>query len=66
MKPIAKMSKSAVIKRLMGLLPKELAVEGDLYKRDTDELSDMYLIVSGELFKIIEDESGIQYTIRCI
>ena len=56
MKPIAKMSKSAVIKRLMGLLPKELAVEVDLYNRDTDELSDMYLIVSGELFKIIEDE----------
>jgi|TARA_R100001460_G_scaffold58742_7_gene98559 hypothetical protein len=57
MKPIAKMSKSAVIKRLMGLLPKELAVEVDLYNRDTDELSDMYLIVSGELFEIIEDES---------
>jgi hypothetical protein len=57
MKPIAKMSKSAVIKRLMGLLPKELAVEIDLYNRDTDELSDMYLIVSGELFEIIEDES---------
>lgn len=56
MKPIAKMSKSAVIKRLMGLLPKELAVEEDLYNRDTDELSDMYLIVSGELFEIIEDE----------
>ena len=56
MKPIAKMSKSAVIKRLMGLLPKELAVEVDLYNRDTDELSDMYLIVSGELFEIIEDE----------
>jgi hypothetical protein len=56
MKPIGKMSKSAVIKRLMGLLPNELAVEVDLYNRDTDELSDMYLIVSGELFEIIEDE----------
>ena len=44
-----------MVKRLMDLLPKELAVEEDLYDRDNETLSDMYLITTGQLFEVIDD-----------
>ena len=55
MKPLGKITKSAMVKRLMDLLPKELAVEEDLYDRDNEALSDMYLITTGQLFEVIDD-----------
>jgi len=55
MKPLGKITKSAMVKRLMDLLPKELAVKEDLYDRDNEALSDMYLITTGQLFEVIDD-----------
>ena len=55
MKPLGKITKSAMVRRLMDLLPKELAVEEDLYYRDNESLSDMYLITTGQLFEVIDD-----------
>jgi hypothetical protein len=46
-----------MVKRLMDLLPKELAVEEDLYDHDTETLSDMYLITTGQLFEVIDDKN---------
>jgi len=57
MKPLGKITKSAMVKRLMDLLPKELAVEEDLYDRDNEALSDMYLITTGQLFEVINDKN---------
>ena len=55
MKPLGKITKSAMVRRLMDLLPKELAVEEDLYDRDNEALSDMYLITTGQMFEVIDD-----------
>jgi len=55
MKPLGKITKSAMVKRLMDLLPKELAVKEDLYDHDNETLSDMYLITTGQLFEVIDD-----------
>ena len=57
MKPLGKITKSAMVKRLMDLLPKELAVKEDLYDRDNEALSDMYLITTGQLFEVINDKN---------
>ena len=57
MKKLGKITKSAMVKRLMDLLPKELAVEEDLYDRDNEALSDMYLITTGQLFEVINDKN---------
>jgi len=58
MKPLGKITKSAMVKRLMDLLPKELAVEEDLYDRDNEALSDMYLITTGQMFEVIDDKNN--------
>ena len=55
MKKLGKITKSAMVKRLMDLLPKELAVEEDLYDHDNETLSDMYLITTGQLFEVLDD-----------
>jgi len=55
MKKLGKITRSAIIKRLMDVLPKELAVEKDLYNRDNESLSDMYVIITGQMFEVIED-----------
>ena len=55
MKSLGKITRSAIIKRLMDVLPKELAVEEDLNYRDNESLSDMYLIATGQLFEVIDD-----------
>ena len=55
MKNLGKITRSAIIKRLMDLLPKELAVEEDLHDHDNDTLSEMYLITTGQMFEVIDD-----------
>jgi hypothetical protein len=55
MKPLGKITRSAIVKRLMDLLPKELAIEEDLYDHDNETLSEMYLITTGQLFEVIDD-----------
>jgi hypothetical protein len=57
MKPLGKITRSAIVKRLMDLLPKELAVKEDLYDHDNETLSEMYLITTGQLFEVIDDKN---------
>ena len=55
MKKLGKITRSAIIKRLMDTLPKELAVEEDLNYRGNESLSDMYLVATGQMFEVIDD-----------
>ena len=58
MKKLGKITRSAIIKRLMDVLPKELAVKEDLECRGNESLSDMYLIATGQLFEVIENDEN--------
>ncbi len=55
MKSLGKITRSAIVKRLIDLLPNELAVEEDLYDHDNETLSEIYLITTGQLFEVIDD-----------